>query len=75
MCVCVCWKIGINPLVILMLQVLLSFTSSVITLLAAVYTLAESIERISPHPEVHANHLVTPLHPNPLYTLPSHMNQ
>eukprot|EP00037_Helgoeca_nana_P009282 m.81558 g.81558 ORF g.81558 m.81558 type:complete len:345 (-) comp19478_c0_seq2:22-1056(-) len=39
------------------LEVLLSFTSSVITLLAAVYTLAESIERISPHPEVHANHL------------------
>eukprot|EP00038_Savillea_parva_P031752 m.90134 g.90134 ORF g.90134 m.90134 type:complete len:343 (+) comp9842_c0_seq2:293-1321(+) len=40
------------------LEVLLSFTTSVITLLAAVYTLAESIERISPHPEVHAHHLV-----------------
>mmetsp|Transcript_31139 Transcript_31139/g.81621 ORF Transcript_31139/g.81621 Transcript_31139/m.81621 type:complete len:351 (+) Transcript_31139:319-1371(+) len=39
------------------LEVLVSFTSSVVTLLAAVYTLAESLERISPHPKVHAYHL------------------
>eukprot|EP00035_Acanthoeca_spectabilis_P030802 m.11037 g.11037 ORF g.11037 m.11037 type:complete len:350 (-) comp4386_c0_seq1:80-1129(-) len=39
------------------LEVLLAFTSSIITLMASVFTLAESIERISPHPEVHANNL------------------